>query len=71
MNNIAKDIINGDAVSTNDVKYLLWLTLCQLQSVNHDNNVYDDEVAAFNIDEMLDQLDLDLGMLPGSGQLWV
>lgn len=66
MNSIAQSIINGQEVTTQEVKYLLWLTLCQLQS----SHVYDldDGDDTFNIDDMLDQLDLDLGLLPGGGE---
>ena len=63
MNSIAQSIINGQEVTTKEVKYLLWLTLCQLQSSQ--DFVYDDDEDTFNIDDMLDQLDLDLGLLPG------
>ena len=63
MNSIAQSIIQGSKVTTQEVKYLLWLTLCQLQ--NSQDIVYDDDDDTFNIDEMLDQLDLDLGLLPG------
>ena len=63
MNSIAKSIIQGSKVTTQEVKYLLWLTLCQLK--NSQDIVYDDDDDTFNIDEMLDQLDLDLGLLPG------
>ena len=66
MNSIAKSIIQGSKVTTQEVKYLLWLTLCQLQ--NSQDIVYDDDDDTFNIDEMLDQLDLDLGLLPGGEQ---
>ncbi len=63
MNSIAQSIINGQEVTTKEVKYLLWLTLCQLQSSQ--DFIYDDDEDTFNIDDMLDQLDLDLGLLPG------
>ena len=63
MNSIAQSIIQGSKVTTQEVKYLLWLTLCQLQ--NSQDVVYDDDDETFSIDEMLDQLDLDLGLLPG------
>ena len=66
MNSIAQSIINGQEVTTQEVKYLLWLTLCQLQSSQ--DFVYDDDEDTFNIDDMLDQLDLDLGLLPGGGE---
>jgi hypothetical protein len=66
MRSIAQDIIGGNPVTTKEVKYLLWLTLCQLQS--HKDTVYDDEGDQFIIDNMLDQLDLDLGLLPGGGE---
>ena len=66
MNSIAQSIINGQEVTTKEVKYLLWLTLCQLQSSQ--DFVYDDDEDTFNIDDMLDQLDLDLGLLPGGGE---
>lgn len=66
MNSIAKSIIQGSKVTTQEVKYLLWLTLCQLQ--NSQDVVYDDDDETFSIDEMLDQLDLDLGLLPGGEQ---
>ena len=66
MNSIAQSIIQGSKVTTQEVKYLLWLTLCQLQ--NSQDIVYDDDDDTFNIDEMLDQLDLDLGLLPGGEQ---
>ena len=63
MNSIAQSIIQGSKVTTQEVKYLLWLTLCQLQ--NSQDVVYDDDDETFSIDEMLDPLDLDLGLLPG------
>lgn len=68
MNSIAKRIINGSDVTTDEVKYLLWLSLCQLQSSQ--DSVYDDHDEMFNIDEMLDQLDLDLGLLPQEILRW-
>ena len=66
MNSIAQSIINGQEVTTQEVKYLLWLTLCHLQSSHVDD--LDDGDDTFNIDDMLDQLDLDLGLLPGGGE---
>ncbi len=66
MNSIAQSIIQGSKVTTQEVKYLLWLTLCQLK--NSQDVVYDDDDETFSIDEMLDQLDLDLGLLPGGEQ---
>ena len=68
MNSIAKRIINGSDVTTDEVKYLLWLSLCQLQSSQ--DVVYDDYNETFSIDEMLDQLDLDLGLLPQEILRW-
>lgn len=67
MNSIAKDIASGSNVTVNDVKYVLWAACCQLQSAGYDDLIeLDGDV--INLDEILDQLDLDLGLLPGGGE---
>jgi len=62
---IAQDIAAGNPVATNDVKFLLWIALCQLQSLGQHHLLDLDEERCYVIDSMLDQLDLDLGLLPG------
>ena len=68
MNSIAKDIATGNPVTTNEVKYVLWSALCQLQAAGYDNLLDIEATEHYNIDQMLDQLDLDLGLLPGGGE---
>ena len=68
MNSIAKSIIQGSEVTSDEVKYLLWVTLCKLQEQGVDSVDGIDDTESYDIDDMLDQLDLDLGLLPGGGQ---
>ena len=68
MNSVAQSIIQGMRVTSDDVKYLLWVTLCKLQEQGIDSVDDIDGDESYAIDEMLDQLDLDLGLLPGGGQ---
>jgi hypothetical protein len=71
MNSITHDIANGNEVTVNEVKYVLWSALCQLQACGAESLVdieVADETAYYSIDSMLDQLDLDLGLLPGGGE---
>jgi hypothetical protein len=52
---IAKDLIDGKNVEVNDVKFLLWVTLCKLQEFT--NTVDLDGHRVFDCDAMLDSLD--------------
>lgn len=63
--NIAYKIMAGKEVSNKELKYLLWITLCDRQSHTTEEIVGIDEEEVFNVDDLLDQLDVDLGMLPG------
>ena len=60
--NIAEKLINGVDISKEEVKFLLWNTLIQLST--YEDNVDCVEAEAFNIEEMLGALDVELGMLP-------
>lgn len=59
---IAEKLMKDEA-SLEEVKYLLWLTLCQMQEFTNTVAVDKDEV--FDADPVLDCLDIQLGMLPG------
>ncbi len=59
---IAERLIQGD-VDSYDCRYLLWISLCKLQEFT--DSVDLDPEESFNIDEVLDSLDRQLGMLPG------
>lgn len=63
--NIAYKIMSGKDVTVDEVKYLLWVVLCDRQSHTTEECVDIDENEVFNVDDLLDQLDVDLGMLPG------
>lgn len=67
MNSIAKDIASGNPVTVSDVKYVLWAACCQLQSAGY-NNLIELDGESISLDNILDQLDLDLGLLPGGGE---
>lgn len=64
MNSIAKDIASGNPVTVNDVKYVLWAACCQLQGAGYEN-LLELDGESVGLDDILDQLDLDLGLLPG------
>lgn len=63
--NIAYRIMSGKDVTVDEVKYLLWVTLCDRQRHTTEECIDIDEDEVFNVDDLLDQLDVDLGMLPG------
>lgn len=60
--NIAEKLINGVDISKEEVKFLLWNTLIQLSA--YEDNVDCVEEEAFNVEQMLGALDVELGMLP-------
>ena len=60
--NIAEKLINGVDISKEEVKFLLWNTLIQLSA--YEDNVDCVEEEAFDINVMLNALDVELGMLP-------
>lgn len=57
--NTAARLINNMNIEEDDLKFLLLLTLCELQS--HTDRVDIDPSEAFDIDDMLQSLDRDLG----------
>ena len=61
---IAERLIASPKITNTELKYLLWLTLLELQNYSqaHVSTVDPDE--SFNINEVLDALDADLGVLP-------
>ncbi len=63
--NIAYKIMSGKDVTVDELKYLLWVTLCDRQSHTSEEIIGIDEDEVFNVDDLLDQLDVALGMLPG------
>ena len=56
---IAEKLMNGIDIDKNEVKFLLWNTLIQLSA--YEDNVDCVEEEAFNIEQMLDALDVELG----------
>ena len=59
---IAEKLMNGVDISKEEVKFLLWNTLIQLSA--YEDNVDCVEEEAFNVEQMLGALDVELGMLP-------
>ena len=57
--NIAEKLINGVDISKEEVKFLLWNTLIQLSA--YEDNVDCVEEEAFNVEQMLGALDVELG----------
>lgn len=62
--NIAQSIIDGHTVSSDSIKYLLWLTLVELQAVRTNLVETIDIDETFDINKLLSALDLELGVLP-------
>ena len=62
--NIAQSIIDGNTVSSDSIKYLLWLTLVELQAVRTNLVETIDIDETFDINKLLSALDLELGILP-------
>lgn len=62
--NIAQSIIDGHTVSSDRIKYLLWLTLVELQAVRTNLVETIDIDETFDINKLLSALDLELGVLP-------
>lgn len=60
--NIAEKLMNGVDISKDEIKMLLWNTLIQLST--YEDNVDCVEEEAFNIHNMLEALDVELGALP-------
>ena len=60
--NIAEKLINGVDIDKEEYKFLLWNTLIQLSA--YEDNVDCVEEEAFNVEQMLGALDVELGMLP-------
>jgi len=59
---IAEKLMNGIDIDKNEVKFLLWNTLIQLSA--YEDNVDCVEEEAFDIQNVLGALDVDLGALP-------
>jgi len=59
---IAEKLINGVDIDVEEYKFLLWNTLIQLSA--YEDNVDCVEEEAFNVEQMLGALDVELGMLP-------
>lgn len=62
--NIAYRIMTGQPVSEQQLKYLVWLLAIELKNFSPEEIVGLDEEECFNIDDLLDALDLQLGMVP-------
>ena len=60
--NIAEKLINGIDIDKNEVKFLLWNTLIQLSAYEDSVDCVEEE--AFDIQNVLGALDVDLGALP-------
>tara|TARA_B100000073_G_scaffold315346_1_gene291178 strand:+ start:127 stop:315 length:189 start_codon:yes stop_codon:yes gene_type:complete len=56
---IAEKLINGIDIDKNEIKFLLWNTLIQLSAYEDDVDCVEEE--AFNVEQMLDTLDVELG----------
>ena len=65
---IVQSILSRQDVTSKEVKYLLWIAYCKLQEAGVETIGDEDGAEACNIDDMLDVLDLDLGLLPGGGE---
>ena len=63
--NIAYKLMTGKDVTVQEMKYLLWTVLCDRQLYTMEGCIDIDENEIFNADDLLDQLDIDLGKLPG------
>jgi hypothetical protein len=59
---IAEKLMNGIDISKDEVIILLWNTLIQLSA--YEDSVYCQEEEAFDIQNMLSALDVELGVLP-------
>ncbi len=59
---IAEKLINGIDIDKNEVKFLLWNTLIQLSAYEDSVDCVEEE--AFDIQNVLGALDVDLGALP-------
>ena len=57
--NIAEKLMNGIDIDKEEYKFLLWNTLIQLSP--YDDNVDCVEEEAFNVEQMLGALDVELG----------
>ena len=56
---IAEKLINCIDIDKNEIKFLLWNTLIQLSAYEDDVDCVEEE--AFNVEQMLDTLDVELG----------
>ena len=59
---IAEKLMNGVDIDVEEYKFLLWNTLIQLSA--YEDNVDCVEEEAFNVEQMLGALDVELGMSP-------
>ena len=59
---IAEKLMNGVDIDKEEYKFLLWNTLIQLSA--YEDNVDCVEEEAFNVEQMLGALDVELGVLP-------
>jgi len=59
---IADKLMNGIDIDKNEVKFLLWNTLIQLSAYEDSVDCVEEE--AFNVEQMLGALDVELGVLP-------
>lgn len=59
---IADKLMNGIDIDKNEVKFLLWNTLIQLSAYEDSVDCVEEE--AFDIQNVLGALDVDLGALP-------
>tara|TARA_B100002019_G_C20920361_1_gene427249 strand:- start:377 stop:565 length:189 start_codon:yes stop_codon:yes gene_type:complete len=59
---IAEKLMNGIDIDKNEVKFLLWNTLIQLSAYEDSVDCVEEE--AFDIQNVLGALDVDLGALP-------
>lgn len=61
--NIAEKIIDNQNVSKDEIKYLLWLVLCEHQQyINGDVFPAVDDEECFNVNDMLDALEKQLNI---------
>jgi hypothetical protein len=56
--NIAEKLMSGSHVSEEELKHLLWITLCELESVSSESEVAVDSEEIFSIEDLLNTLSI-------------